>query len=860
MAVISEANWRAMRGGVAGRRGTVIASAARLGIAAAAILIFVVLPLQAQTEKVLHSFAGPTADGGSPSGSLARDGKGNLYGTTQSGGTSGSGTVFELAINPDGSYTESVLYSFAATGGDGHLPVAGLVIDGSGKLYGTTQAGGTSMACSFGCGTVFKLDNSSGSYKYGQLYSFTGSPDGEAPGALLIDAHGNLYGTTLFGGTSKTANCKSGCGTVFKLAINPDGSYTPSVLYRFAATGDGINPQGNLVIDSAGHLYGTTAAGGGSGYGIVFELDNSSGTYKDNLLHSFTGGSDGEIPTSGLVVDAHGNLYGTAENGGSTACPMGCGTVFELTNNSGSYSFTAAPLYSFTGSPDAQNPVSLVIDASGNLYGTAGGGASTACNGCGTVFELANKSGSYTYTGVLYSFTGSPDGAQPTGLIVDASGNLYGTTGLGGTSTVCSLSGCGTVFEVAPGPARPTYVFSATSGSGQSATVNTQFASQLGVTVLDANGNPPASAVTVTFTASASAGGASGTFANGTATTTAPTNPLGVATASVFTASGTVGSYTVTATAPNVTGTASFSLTNLAAQIQTTTTFTTSSSFHGQTLPSGVALVGNPVTVNFTVKPASGTAAPTGSVLVTDGGLGDPCLPSPTPLNASGQGSCTLTIATFPSGGITSLSAAYTSNLNAFLSSNSLAATEQVVEGVVPCGGAIAPVTVQQKATATETFTVCLAGNLNLGAGPLTVHILECLPFAQCSVTITPVPNEPGVYTVTVKMITSDAGNGTAWSPVLLPRGGPGPWPLTLFAFAALLAILMALQSGRQNPARPRVLYAAGLLFAMVLSGMSACNGGSNQQVTPVGPYTINLTVTAGTFTATVPLSVTVTK
>jgi hypothetical protein len=273
--------------------------------------------------------------------------------------------------------------------------------------------------------------------------------------------------------------------------------------------------------------------------------------------------------------------------------------------------------------------------------------------------------------------------------------------------------------------------------------------------------------------------------------------------------------------------------TGVASTIATTTTFTTSSTFGGQTLPPGVALVGNPVTVKVTVKPASGTAAPTGT--------------------------CTLTIATFPSGGITSLTAAYTPAANSgFLSGLPFAATEQVVEGIVPCGAAIGAVTVQQKASVTKTFTVCLAGNLNLGAVPLAVRVLECPQYGVCTVSVTPLGG--GVYTVSVTIITYDNGNGTAWLPVRQPRGGPGPWPLTLFAFGVLLTMLMALQLARQNRARPRLLYTAGLLSAMVLSGISGCGGASNQNTTPVGTYTINVTVTAGTFTATVPVNVTVTK
>jgi len=330
-------------------------------------------------------------------------------------------------------------------------------------------------------------------------------------------------------------------------------------------------------------------------------------------------------------------------------------------------------------------------------------------------------------------------------------------------------------------------------------------------------------------------------------------------------AGGTTVTLTVAATdANNCMGSAPASLTvNSAPPVGTTTTFTTSSSFHGQTLPSSVALVGNPVTVNFTVKPVSGNAIPTGSVVVTDGGLGDACAPSPTPLTVgTDTGSCSVTIATFPQGGETSLTAAYTSNANAFLSSTSSALAEQVVEGVVPCGGAIAPVTVQQKASVTATFTVCLAGNLNLANVPLAVHVLECLPFAVCNVTITPVANEPGIYTVSVKMITSDAGNGTASSPILPPRRGPGAWPPVFLVLATLLAILTAFLLARHTSGRRSLVYSAALILAFLLASIAGCNSGgsSSAGLTPLGPAVVNLNVVAGAFNANVAVNVIVAK
>ena len=386
--MISEAKWKATRGEATSRR---LARTAQLAIAAAAFLILSVLPIQAQTETVLHSFAGGPTDGGTPSGSLVRDASGNLYGTAQIGGASGSGTVFELVASEN--FKEKELYSFGATSGDGQLPVTGLVVDGNGNLFGTTQAGGGSTACQFGCGTVFELVNSSGNYTEKVLYSFTGSEGGQSPGALLIDASGNLYGTTVFGGTSKsTTLCKTGCGIVFELANN-SGSYTYSVLYNFLVTGgDGISPEANLVMDSAGNLYGTTGAGGIAatgcliGCGTVFELVKGSGGYTETLppLYSFTGIPDGYVPGNLVIQEVSGNifLYGTAGGGTSNACLMGCGIVFELDNSSGT--FKKSLLYSFAGSPDAVGGGNLVMDTMGNFFGIGGGGDSTG----GTVFKL----------------------------------------------------------------------------------------------------------------------------------------------------------------------------------------------------------------------------------------------------------------------------------------------------------------------------------------------------------------------------------------------------------------------------------------------------------------------------------------
>jgi len=259
-------------------------------------------------ETLLHSFAG-TPDGEDPRSVLVRDAAGNLYGTTQYGGTNGGfGTVFK--VDAKGQLT--LLYSFAGTP-DGENPYAGLLRDKAGNLYGTTQYGGTGG----GFGTVFKLDPKG---KMTLLHSFAGTPDGVNPLAgLLRDAVGNLYGTTKYGGTN------GGYGTVFKLSAK--GKLT--LRYSFGGMPDGENPYSRLIRDTAGNFYGTTFYGGTYGYGTVFKLDKAG---KLTILHSFNDSPDGANPIAGLILDKAGNLYGTTSAGGDLNCGFsGCGVVFKIT-------------------------------------------------------------------------------------------------------------------------------------------------------------------------------------------------------------------------------------------------------------------------------------------------------------------------------------------------------------------------------------------------------------------------------------------------------------------------------------------------------------------------------------------------
>lgn len=316
--------------------------------------------------------------------------------------------------------TFSLLYTF--TGGmDGSTPVGGVILDAAGNLYGTTSEGGN-FACSQGCGTLFKVD---GVGNKTVLHSFagTGAGDGEYPNAALVwDGQGNLYGTTVVGGAS-------GYGTVFKL----DTTGKETVLHSFSgAGGDGAFPLGGVVRDEQGNLYGTTEVGGTSNCGTVFKLDT---TGKETVLYSFAGmGGDGRSPWAGVVRDGQGNLYGTTVGGGVSDL----GTVFKVDTTG-----KETVLHSFTGTvfDGAQPMTGLVLDTKGNLYGTTNSGGRGIDGGNGVVFKVS-KAGLET---VLYRFpaTGAK-GIRPRGVVRDAQGNLYGTTLFHGAF------GWGTVFKRAP--------------------------------------------------------------------------------------------------------------------------------------------------------------------------------------------------------------------------------------------------------------------------------------------------------------------------------------------------------------------------------------------------------------------------
>jgi uncharacterized repeat protein (TIGR03803 family) len=384
-------------------------------------------------EKVLYAFTGQS-DGWQPSGSVVRNAKGNLYGTTAFGGSlsglcdsgflhGGCGVAFKVSAKRK----FSLLHTFDFS--DGANPTIS-VQDTSGNLYGTTEWGGNS-ACQYGgCGVIFKLTPTG---EFTLLYSFTGGSDGANPNApLIMDDKGNFYGTT------------SGSNTDFQEVFKLTNSGSLEVLYVFSRSGHDGNIPNGVIRDSAGNLYGTTFEGGAYGAGAVFKLDTSG---KETVLYSFKGKSDGGLPLAPLVMDKAGNLYGTASQYGYEKgnCDIpnsteGCGTVFKV-DTAGVFSV----LFAFH-NVDGEYPGPLMEDAHGTIYGTTAFGGNCGQGGCGVVYKLT----SHGKESVLYNFKGQSGGTWPGNLAEDSKGNLYGTTLDGGDLSCAhgSGAGCGLIFEL----------------------------------------------------------------------------------------------------------------------------------------------------------------------------------------------------------------------------------------------------------------------------------------------------------------------------------------------------------------------------------------------------------------------------
>jgi uncharacterized repeat protein (TIGR03803 family) len=378
---------------------------------------------QAQTYQVLYAFHG--ADGSSPVG-ITMDRAGNLYGATYAGGSSGSGTVFQL-IHRGSGWVLNPLHQFAG-GNDGLNPDAKVVFGPDGTLYGTTYAGGNHGNCPEGCGTVFNLRPPPNvcrttlcPWTENVIYRFEGgTQDGGSPASdVTFDANGNFYGTTYFGGNSPLCN-DGGCGTVYEFSPS-NGGWTETIIYSFVAGGP-AHPFTGVVLDNLGDLYGTTTF-----TSAVYELTPSGNGWSETTLFDFD-----DLGSGGVIRDSSGNLYGITGQGG-----VDPGIVYELSSTGGGWTLTQ--LYNFGSGGEMPN-TTLAMDAAGNLYGvTTTGGQS----GFGTVFKLTKSGGSWTYT-LLYNFPGGLHGLNPMGqVILDSSGNVYGVAEGG-------QFGDGVVFEITP--------------------------------------------------------------------------------------------------------------------------------------------------------------------------------------------------------------------------------------------------------------------------------------------------------------------------------------------------------------------------------------------------------------------------
>ncbi len=340
------------------------------------------------TVKGIYQWLSGTGMGypiGGLGGGLIRDSQGFLYGTLPLYGpmANSAGTIFRLS--PNGVIT--VLYPFSG-GADGGSPVGGLVVGPDGSFYGTAGGGGNNGCTSFGqsvsCGVVFELVKGVRSWTYKVLYSFQPGSDGFNPsGPLYFDSAGNIYGTTQSGGLRTGSDCSyTGCGTVFKLTKNSDGQWTESILYQFTGNTDGERPSGGVVLDASSNIYGGTSHGD-NGDGNLYQLiPNGHGGYTENTIITYNGrnGTEPNVAMQGsnFLVDASGNLWGTTYMGGAT----GNGTIFKLVPGANP---AYTDVYDFQGTSDSGTPIgTLVSDAAGNIYGATTGGGSNL----GTIYEL----------------------------------------------------------------------------------------------------------------------------------------------------------------------------------------------------------------------------------------------------------------------------------------------------------------------------------------------------------------------------------------------------------------------------------------------------------------------------------------
>ncbi len=410
------------------------------------------------SEHVIFSFN--RTNGNLPDAGLVADSQGNLYGTTFNGGAYGYGNVYKLTPTAAGNWTGASIYDFTG-GADGALPESTLVLDRAGNIYGTAQAGGLGQCVTdpqrgwLGCGVVFKLAPSGNGWQETTLYSFQPGVDkGVLPvGGVILDAAGNLYGTTwapgvegdfiaLKAGKPSLANTFWGCdlpgcgGTVYKLTPTQNG-WQETDLYDFTGATDGSSPQSSLLLDSAGNLYGTAPYGGVNncvyGCGLVFKLSPDNGGWTETVLHAFTNQPDGGAPTGSVAMDAAGNLYSTTSKGGSQRM----GTVFQITPGG-----QETVLYSFTGGNDGAAPAAgVVLDSHGDLFGTAPSGGQYFL---GVAWRLTPNQGHWAQT-VVHTFRPGTDGQSPYAQMIFLHGFLVGTTQSGGFHDIP-----GAVYQLLP--------------------------------------------------------------------------------------------------------------------------------------------------------------------------------------------------------------------------------------------------------------------------------------------------------------------------------------------------------------------------------------------------------------------------
>jgi uncharacterized repeat protein (TIGR03803 family) len=388
----------------------------------------------AAPEAVLHNFTGNSA-GSYPLYNLIWDRFGNLYGESN-GDFSSEGNVFELSPDSNGGWTYTEIYGFGFDGRDGGAYPAGpLTMDDDGNLYGVTQDGGTNST-----GTVYKLTKANGAWTITYLYNFGPQLGGDGFNPTgVVYYHGALFGTTPYGGKSQNQN-----GTLFAVRPNSDGSWSESILRNFGVSeNDGQHPNGGLAFDSEGNIYGTTLWGGSRGGsnqgGTVFQLSRlSDGSWQEHILHSFTYRDGYEPGAATPIFDSRGDLYSTTTSGGSA----GLGVVFELTPSGDKWTETV--LHNFTGGEDGASPNGITFDSHGQLFGTtATGGGNGICLDqyhnyqnvyCGTVYKLTPSASGHWKESLLYGFPGGANGSVPVaGVVLDSGDNVYGVAGQGGS-------------------------------------------------------------------------------------------------------------------------------------------------------------------------------------------------------------------------------------------------------------------------------------------------------------------------------------------------------------------------------------------------------------------------------------------